>query len=85
MAVVFNSPITRGQDNGGDVAWSAFNWENQRATVAFRYQTGKLEIFVYDGTEALALRTRVAQLGGLRLALEQDLIGQGKIPPGTAA
>lgn len=85
MSVTYTNPRGRGQDTGGDVAYTGSNYETGKLTIGYRHKpSGDLQIFEYERAELTALLARVPQAAQLRLALEQDLIAQGKVPPGTA-
>jgi len=73
MTVTLTQTRVRPDDNGYSIEWIGINYKSDKVTVHVVFDSGESQDVIYEGARLIALRNRVSQFNGLRLALEQDI------------
>lgn len=73
MAVTLTIPRSKPSDNDYTIIAIGINYPNGRVAVKIRFENGDEQDVIYEGAKLTAMRNRVQQFNGLRLALEQDI------------
>ena len=73
MTVTLTQKRIRPDDNTYDIEWVGVNYKSNKVVVHLRFENGDEQDVTYEGARLTALRNRVSQFSGLRLALEADI------------
>ena len=73
MTVALTNTRLRPDDVAYDVVMVGINYTSGRVMIRVQFASGDTQDLIYEGARLTALRNRISQFNGLRLALEQDI------------